>query len=244
MPSGSPPRRRRSPPSERTCWRRSTRCLLRRRRTRSPRSAASCGRAWPAAERVESELRRCRDRLDQLDARGDELDRLRDQYRHDCKAAELLESPLIDDMERAEAHTARAQAALDAAVEARQQAAETASSCSARVEALQMALDVAHARAGAEHLADLEGVRDGVLGTLLDLVRIEEGWEPAVEAALGEALAGVVVADPATASRALAALRQSDTNGAVLALGLDPGPAAWRVAAGAAGAPARRRRPR
>ena len=41
------------------------------------------------------------------------------------------------------------------------------------------------------------------------------------------------MADPATASRALAALRQSDTNGAVLALGLDPGPAAWRVAAGA-----------
>ncbi len=186
-----------------------------------------------AGDRVESELHRCRDRLDELDTRAIELDRLRDQYRHDCRAAELLESPLIDDMERAEVHTARAQAALDAAVEARQQAAETASSCSARVEALQMALDLAHARAGAAHLADLEGVRDGVLGTLLDLIRIEEGWEPAVEAALGEALAGVVVADPATASRALAALRQSDTNGAVLALGLDPGPAAWRVAAGA-----------
>jgi chromosome segregation protein len=182
-----------------------------------------------AAERVESELRRGRDRLDQLTRRGDELDRLRDQYRHDCTAAELLEAPLIDELERAERTTAQAQAAFDEASAARQRAAESASSCSARVEALQLALDLAHARAGAEHLAGM----DGVLGTLLDLVRIEDGWEPAVEAALGEALAAVVVADPAVAAAALAALRQSDTNGAVLALGLEPGPAAWRIATGA-----------
>jgi chromosome segregation protein len=161
-----------------------------------------------AAERVESELRRGRDRLDQLTRRGDELDRLRDQYRHDCTAAELLEAPLIDELERAERTTAQAQAAFDEASAARQRAAESASSCSARVEALQLALDLAHARAGAEHLAGM----DGVLGTLL---------------------AAVVVADPAVAAAALAALRQSDTNGAVLALGLEPGPAAWRIATGA-----------
>jgi chromosome segregation protein len=186
-----------------------------------------------ASERVESELRRGRTRLDQLRTRAAELDQLRDQHRHDCTAAELLESPLIEEMERAEQRTVDARAALDAAVDHRQRAAEAATTCTARVEALQMALDLAHARAGADHLADLEGVRDGVLGTLLDLVRIEDGWEPAVEAALGEALAAVVVSDPGTASAALAALRRSDTNGAVLALGLDPGPAAWRIAAGA-----------
>ena len=182
-----------------------------------------------AAERVESELIRGRSRTEQLQARSAELDRLRDQYRDDCTAAESHEAPLIDDIEGAEINTARAQSELDAATEVRQRAAEALSSCAARVEALQMALDSAHARAGAEHLAGM----DGVLGTLLDLIRIEDGWEPAVEAALGEALAAVVVADPATASIALTALRQSDTNGAVLALGLDPGPAAWRIAAGA-----------
>ena len=59
-----------------------------------------------------------------------------------------------------------------------------------------------------------------MLGTLLDLIRIDAGWEAAVEAALGEALTAVVVSDPAAAGRALRALHSSDTTGAVLALGL------------------------
>ncbi len=59
-----------------------------------------------------------------------------------------------------------------------------------------------------------------MLGTLLDLVRIDAGWEAAVEAALGEALSAVVVADPDAARRALRSLRSSDATGAVLALGL------------------------
>jgi len=83
------------------------------------------------------------------------------------------------------------------------------------VEALQQALDAARARAGAERLSDVEGV----LGTLLDLVEIDDGWEPAVEAALGEALTAVVVDSGESARRALAALRDSDLSGAVLAAG-------------------------
>ena len=82
-------------------------------------------------------------------------------------------------------------------------AAEELSNLGARVEALQLALDAAHARAGAEHLAG----GDGVLGSLIDFVRIDAGWEAAVEAALGDALAAVVVADIDTAVRALRALR-------------------------------------
>ena len=66
----------------------------------------------------------------------------------------------------------------------RHRLAERAAGLTSRVEALQLALDAAHARAGAERLAGVEGV----LGTLLDLVRIDAGWESAVEAALGEAL--------------------------------------------------------
>ena len=97
----------------------------------------------------------------------------------------------------------------------RHDASEAASRAHARVEALQLALDAAHARAGAERLAGV----DGVLGTLLDLVEIDDGWEPAVEAALGEALTAVVVDGDASARRALAALRESDTSGAVLATG-------------------------
>jgi len=65
-------------------------------------------------------------------------------------------------------------------------------------------------------------VHAGVLGTLLDLIEIDAGWEQAVEAALGESLTAVVVDDPATGRRALDALRSSDTSGAVIALGVRP----------------------
>ena len=100
----------------------------------------------------------------------------------------------------------------------RADAAEAASSTAARVDALQLALDAARARAGAERLAGV----DGVLGTLLDLIEIDDGWGPAVEAALGESLTAVVVDDPTAGRRALDALRDSSTSGAVIALGARP----------------------
>src|SRR4029079_11519039 len=88
---------------------------------------------------------------------------------------------------------------------AAQGAAERASALSGRVEALQLALDALGTGAGADQLAGV----DGVLGTLLDLVRIEAGWDHAVEAALGEALNAVVVVDPDATAAALRALRRS-----------------------------------
>ncbi|MEX0768010.1 MAG: AAA family ATPase, partial [Microthrixaceae bacterium] len=72
----------------------------------------------------------------------------------------------------------------------------------------------ARQRAGAERLDGLEGV----LGTRLDLVEVDAGWEEAFEAAVGEALTAVVVADVASARSALKALVQGDHPGAVLAL--------------------------
>ena len=59
----------------------------------------------------------------------------------------------------------------------------------ARAEALALALDQARARAGAERLAGVAGT----LGTLLELVDVDDGWAPAFEAAAGDALAAVVV---------------------------------------------------
>ena len=59
----------------------------------------------------------------------------------------------------------------------------------ARVEALQAALDETRARAGVERLAGLEGV----LGTLADLVDIDDGCERGFEAAVEDALGTVVV---------------------------------------------------
>ncbi len=169
-----------------------------------------------AAERLRNDLFRARKRREELAAKLVALDAEADILRAECNAAELVEGPLVQEIEQAEAARAAAEEAVEAARAERQDAAEQASNLLARVDALQLALDAAHARAGAERLANF----DGVLGTLLDLVRIDPGWETSVEAALGEALNAVVVADPLAAARALHALRSSDTTGAVVALGL------------------------
>lgn len=89
------------------------------------------------------------------------------------------------------------------------------SSWNARADALAMALDEARARAGAARLRDVRGV----VGTLLDLVEVDEGWGAVFEAAAGEALAAVVVDGVDAARTALEALRHDKVSGAVLALG-------------------------
>ena len=84
----------------------------------------------------------------------------------------------------------------------------------ARADALERALDEARGAAGAELLAGV----DGVVGTLLDLVEVDSGWEEAFEAAAGASLAAVVVSGSEPARAALSRLRQGGATGAVLAL--------------------------
>ncbi len=170
------------------------------------------------AERTQHELERATARSDELRAQLAQLGAEADRLRGDCAQAEAVESPLVDQIEAAERARAAADEALERCTAERHDASEQASRAGARVEALQMALDAARARAGAERLAGV----DGVLGTLLDLVEIDPGWQAAVEAALGEALTAVVVDGPSSAQRALAALSESSTSGAVLAAGVTP----------------------
>lgn len=168
-----------------------------------------------ALERALGDLRRATSRRDSLRERLELVDEETARFRKECEEAGEVEGPLFEELAAAEDALDAAQTAVDAAREKRATAADEASTASARAEALQMALDAARARAGAERL---QGV-DGVLGTLLDLIEIDAGWEPAVEAALGESLTAVVVSDPGAARSALEALRSSETSGAVLALG-------------------------
>ena len=58
---------------------------------------------------------------------------------------------------------------------------------------------------------------DGVVGSLLSLVEIDEGWDAAFEAAAGAGVATVVVDGPRSAQRALTTLRDRGVTGAVLA---------------------------
>ena len=185
-----------------------------------------------ARTRAESDVRTLESRLAVLRERAERLDQESTRLRDVCEQSQEVEGPLVAELEAAEARRISAEAAADSALVARQDAAEELSRWTARAEALSMALEAARAKAGAEHLAGV----DGALGTLLDLIEIDAGWESAVEAALGDALLAVVVDDPETGRRALQSLKESNVHGTVLALGLGHGarPAAQTPAAGAA----------
>ncbi|NLD77662.1 MAG: chromosome segregation protein SMC [Acidimicrobiales bacterium] len=124
-------------------------------------------------------------------------------------------STLAGRLEAAEAERRTAELALDSADEAARHADAERHTWSARADALAQALDQARAAAGAERLAGVPGV----VGTLLDLVEVDPGWEDAFEAAAGEAIAAVVVDSVDTARRALSELRDGNASGAVVALG-------------------------
>ncbi len=97
----------------------------------------------------------------------------------------------------------------------------------ARQEALSLALAKARDQAGVERLADVQGL----VGTLLEVIDIDEGYQAAFEAAVGEAAAAVVATDTDAAIRAIATLQKDDVSGAVLALGIE-GAASQELQAG------------
>jgi chromosome segregation protein len=110
------------------------------------------------------------------------------------------------ELEQATAHAEAAQGAMDEAEQARHRTA-------ARAEALERALRDLQGSSGRELLRQV----DGVVGSLLDLVEIDAGWEAAFEAAAGAGVAAVVVDGRRSAQAALATLREQGVTGAVLA---------------------------
>lgn len=168
-----------------------------------------------STERGSSELARLQTRLTELDGRRTELDRDAGERRNEIGALHDEEEPLVAGLEAAEAAKLTAEEAVALATTALADSESDRHRWSARAEALALALDQARADAGAAQLADL----DGVMGTLRDLVAVDDGWEIAFESAVGEALGAVVVRDPHTARRSLERLSEGDATGAVLALG-------------------------
>ncbi|MGC8628003.1 MAG: chromosome segregation SMC family protein, partial [Acidimicrobiales bacterium] len=132
--------------------------------------------------------------------------------------------------EQARKVLAAAEERLAAAEQDRRAAEAERHHWSARAEALSQALDEARARAGARHLANVEGA----LGALLELVEVDDGWQAAFEAAAGEALAAVVVDSYEAARRGLAHLASHDMTGAVIALGAGAATPAGRAGAASA----------
>ncbi len=116
----------------------------------------------------------------------------------------------------AETESAHSQAVgrVEVAEETLRQAEQELHRSVARADALQKAFDEARGAAGAELLAGVEGV----VGTLLDLVEVDAGWEDAFEAAAGASIAAVVVSGNEPAREALSRLRHGGATGAILAL--------------------------
>ncbi len=110
------------------------------------------------------------------------------------------------ELERAARAAEMVQVETDEAVDARHRAA-------ARAEALERALAELQGAGGRELLRQV----DGVVGSLVDLVEIDQGWEAAFEAAAGAGVAAVVVDGRASAQAALATLRKQGVTGSVLA---------------------------
>ena len=186
-----------------------------------------------AAAEVRGELRTLRNTVEQGAGEAQKMQARTEQLvAHDANVAagiDRLQSELAD----AETEVGSLRAQLvdvtatreqiellgDEAQVARAAAERRSARAAAKLEALEEAVASSRARIGAEHLANVSGV----VGALVDLLDVDAGWDAAVKASLGEALASIVVSDSATARRAIEALQAVDHNGAVLALGISQG---------------------
>ena len=186
-----------------------------------------------AAAEVRGELRTLRNTVEQGAGEAQKMQARTEQLvAHDANVAagiDRLQSELAD----AETEVGSLRAQLvdvtatreqiellgDEAQVARAAAERRSARAAAKLEALEEAVASSRARIGAEHLANVSGV----VGARVDLLDVDAGWDAAVKASLGEALASIVVSDSATARRAIEALQAVDHNGAVLALGISQG---------------------
>jgi chromosome segregation protein len=117
-----------------------------------------------------------------------------------------------DDTDVVATGVAAAEARLAEADEAWRQTEAEAARRRARLDALDLALGEARAAAGAETLAEV----DGVTGPLADYLELEPGIETAVAVALGDALQAVVLEGGDTARRALERVKAGDTSALLL----------------------------
>jgi len=182
--------------------------------------------AFAVARGEREPLRRALDRdrgdLDQLDERVAAVEGRRLALRSESSdlATQLAQAQAevttsADRADEARAAAAAASEAWDRTESRRREAEQTRHRLDARAEALARAQAEARGAAGADVLAGVPGV----MGSLVELVQIDDGWQGAFEAAIGAALAGVVVHDTETARSALTLLHERDVVGTVLTLG-------------------------
>ncbi len=186
-----------------------------------------------AAEEAEAELQRAGERSLALAARAERLREEASKSETVIREAGAAGAALAGSVEQAGASQALAERALALAEDERRAADAERHKWSARAEALSQALDEARARAGARRLASV----DGMLGALVELVHVDEGYEAAFEAAAGTALSAVLMEGEQAAREGLANLAGQGAAGAVIALAsARPSPAAGPAPVEATGA--------
>ena len=172
--------------------------------------------------RIDSVARAAAREQEDMDTVGGRVGALEERTAAAAVRADLL-AKQADELEQATAALEAELVARSAALEEAARSAETAQvsadeaeearhRTAARAEALERALADLQGAGGRELLRDV----DGVVGSLVDLVEIDEGWEAAFEAAIGAGVAAVVVDGRRSAQAALATLREGGVTGAIL----------------------------
>jgi chromosome segregation protein len=172
--------------------------------------------------RTESVARAAVREQEDLDALGARVGTLEQRTAGGAVRADLL-ARQAEELEQAtaalETELATRTAELEQAVQVAEAAQVTADEAeegrhrtAARAEALERALADLQGAGGRELLRDV----DGVVGSLVDLVEIDDGWDAAFEAAIGAGVAAVVVDGRRSAQAALATLREGGVTGAIL----------------------------
>jgi len=156
-----------------------------------------------AAERVDALGRRHAELAGRLDVTAAELERLDAQLEKATAASRAADGAEAD-----------AERALAGAEETLRSCDERRQAARARVEALELALDETRARTGLERLAAVSGV----LGTLRDVVEVDDDLALAFEAAVEGVLDAVLVEGGPAARVAVERLRAAGSGGSILPL--------------------------
>ncbi len=168
--------------------------------------------------RARSEAANVASRLGVVEAKAQRLENEVEQLRRTAASGERELPAMAAAVADAEREAASAAGAVDHTADERRVAEGEHHRWSARAEALELALDEAHQAAGLDQVREL----DAVLGTLADLVEVDDGWEAAVAAAVRPTLGVMVVnGDAADVRDVLRRLAEGGRRGTVLVAGTE-----------------------
>ena len=159
--------------------------------------------------------RRAQSRMEEARRRAETVTASLDTSRRETDEATTTLTAATDEATSAEQELARADLERREASAAHEESADAASRAQARAETLARALEELSGASGRAIIGNLEGV----LGSFLDLIEIDDGFERAVESAAGASVSAMVVDGRTSARAALAALRREGGAGLILPVG-------------------------